>query len=392
GNCRTLDTLVCGNNLIVELDITNLLQLKFLDISYSYNLIDICTRKLPYDFDINAIGPCYYNLSVCNPANPHIFLAGQFEGCYNIELNYYPPFDKNFFDCNNDGVDDIQLQQIFIPGYYSYRIIPLSGNQISSRLNSQGDSLIKGFWEDEMVYPVDYILYDEGLTIVYGDIDYFGPPTWTTNWILNRDRIFSTILPSDNDTTYAWLRIAWHSSSHLWFIDDYHIHEMATWKPCYLSHSIGSDTTINVGDTLTFNAGDGHDRYYWNTKDTTQTYQFISNKWGGGTWEIISYIENDHCYSSDTLYVTVIGESIISDYEFNQLDVYPNPVRNKLTVTNPSNQVFTFEIYNLNAKRVFQRKFYGKSDNIDVSGLSPGIYICKIASGNKVKTIKIIKN
>jgi len=72
--------------------------------------------------------------------------------------------------------------------------------------------------------------------------------------------------------------------------------------------------------------------------------------------------------------------------------VYPNPVTDKLTISNNSSKVQTAILNDVAGKRIFSRMLNPGNHTIDMSMLPPGNYELTIKSGNDhVKTMKLIK-
>lgn len=71
------------------------------------------------------------------------------------------------------------------------------------------------------------------------------------------------------------------------------------------------------------------------------------------------------------------------------LSIYPNPVNGgKVFITSEKNQTKQVEIYNVLGKLILSSKLTGKE--LDVSELTPGIYILKIKEGNAQATRKLV--
>jgi hypothetical protein len=71
------------------------------------------------------------------------------------------------------------------------------------------------------------------------------------------------------------------------------------------------------------------------------------------------------------------------------LSIYPNPVTgNKVYISSDKNQPKEIEVYNVLGKIVLSAKLIGKE--LDVSELTPGIYILKIREGNSQATRKLV--
>lgn len=71
------------------------------------------------------------------------------------------------------------------------------------------------------------------------------------------------------------------------------------------------------------------------------------------------------------------------------LSIYPNPVSgSKVYITSNKNQTKEVEVYNVLGKKVLIARITGKE--LDVSELTPGIYILKIKEGVTQATRKLV--
>ncbi len=71
------------------------------------------------------------------------------------------------------------------------------------------------------------------------------------------------------------------------------------------------------------------------------------------------------------------------------LSIYPNPVTgSKVFITSEKNLAKEVEIYNVLGKMVLSARMIGKE--LDVTDLTPGIYILKIREGNTQATRKLV--
>jgi aminopeptidase YwaD len=73
--------------------------------------------------------------------------------------------------------------------------------------------------------------------------------------------------------------------------------------------------------------------------------------------------------------------------------VYPNPVKEFIRFVLPeeSENLTSVEIFSLNGTLVLEDKGVGISNQLNVSKLASGLYLCKINSGASIQTIKILK-
>jgi tRNA splicing ligase len=74
-----------------------------------------------------------------------------------------------------------------------------------------------------------------------------------------------------------------------------------------------------------------------------------------------------------------------SDFE-----VYPNPVTDILNISNNEN-ITNVSVFNLLGQEVFSKTAATNISQIDLSNLSSGAYMVKVATDGFVKTIKIVK-
>ncbi len=86
------------------------------------------------------------------------------------------------------------------------------------------------------------------------------------------------------------------------------------------------------------------------------------------------------------------GPSAVKDPDAGRFNVYPNPVHGTLSITNLGH-ADRIEIINMTGAKVKSLKLQGQYRiSVNMSGLTNGIYILKITTGNKVATRMIVKN
>ena len=73
------------------------------------------------------------------------------------------------------------------------------------------------------------------------------------------------------------------------------------------------------------------------------------------------------------------------------LKIYPNPSSNKVYFTLNTGDIATLYVFDVLGKLIFDTNVTYASPSVDISTLSNGMYIVKIQSSNKSKTIKLIK-
>lgn len=117
---------------------------------------------------------------------------------------------------------------------------------------------------------------------------------------------------------------------------------------------------------------------------TEQTY--LPDEAGNYAVEIT---ENGMCVdTSDCYFVTPTG---IPENDPAPVHVFPNPVKNNLTIELPTNQAGLLKLFDVSGRVVVDNQFTGPEYILDISGLPTGIYHLQIKTGQALLNKKIIK-
>ncbi|NOZ35672.1 MAG: T9SS type A sorting domain-containing protein [Chlorobi bacterium] len=104
------------------------------------------------------------------------------------------------------------------------------------------------------------------------------------------------------------------------------------------------------------------------------------------TWTVTDNAGNTTDCNFDVTVNAYVGINNIS----NNVDIYPNPVNNFLTIiTNSDNS--QIQIIDITGKTIVQKILNSKHSELSLSNLNPGIYFAKINTNNKVYIRKFIK-
>jgi len=79
----------------------------------------------------------------------------------------------------------------------------------------------------------------------------------------------------------------------------------------------------------------------------------------------------------------------IESFEAGDFAIYPNPVKDYITIKTTDIQLTSIQVHNVLGKKVIEQSSL-ENNQLDVSKLSSGIYLLKLASGNNSITKKII--
>jgi hypothetical protein len=164
----------------------------------------------------------------------------------------------------------------------------------------------------------------------------------------------------------------------------------------------------------------------WNPYEgfTYLTYR-IHRKLNSGPWQLIDSIASDQISYTDpyvtsgimTYYIEVVRyypcypslksdyESIvsntmsqaplgISDHQATKILIYPNPVKDKVTILLPSSGTVsaTLELYSPEGRKYLEKTITQSKTELDLSDLPSGIYIFKVNSKDGVGTGKLVKD
>ncbi len=109
-----------------------------------------------------------------------------------------------------------------------------------------------------------------------------------------------------------------------------------------------------------------------------------------------NYVFGFHAYSAadqNSLFLDdiVIQENLSSvEFNNNKFTAYPNPVKNNLNIRYNEN-ISNVTVFNLLGQQVITKNINATEGQVDMSTLASGTYLVKVNSGDKVETIKVIK-
>ena len=98
-------------------------------------------------------------------------------------------------------------------------------------------------------------------------------------------------------------------------------------------------------------------------------------------------------YGIPNLEVALANGLSLIDFEQAELDlrIFPNPVTDRIHLNVPDDEKVDIYIFDVLGKLVIESYFDNAKTNVELVGLSKGIYIAKLQSGNLSNTIKLIK-
>jgi hypothetical protein len=220
------------------------------------------------------------------------------------------------------------------------------------------------------------IQYDSLTTLCYGDsislsTDSTSYSSYT--WLLN-----GLIIPSSNsfhipaDTNGNYFVSANYACGNL--ISD----TIALHFNSLPSLNLGSDTTICITQSITFDAGSGFNTYQWQDSSTTQFFTAFSPV--ADTMQLYATVtDSNSCSNTDTIQIVFdICAGINSSSEI-RLQIYPNPTTSIFMIKNISpKEKALIEITNAFGEIVYSEEMFGNREYLINAHLAKGIYFVKV--------------
>lgn len=154
--------------------------------------------------------------------------------------------------------------------------------------------------------------------------------------------------------------------------------------------SMGNDLTVVSIDTNS----QGRKRYF--LEDGGEWYEEGIGSYQGPIQIYRPYVLYDDvntisCTGNDTTNNSSCAAVLSTrDYQLSQINVFPNPTSDKISLTNLENN--TFKLYSILGKEM-NYQFSEQTQQIDISHLRAGIYLLEIRGTNDAKrVVKILKN
>ncbi len=149
-------------------------------------------------------------------------------------------------------------------------------------------------------------------------------------------------------------------------------------------------TIICDSDIIICNQSYSHYQWYYNNVSLFGQHDSICNSVGTGTYyvEVVDSLDcngiSDSCYIS----IPVSINSLIQ----NNIDIYPNPANDNLTVEYPviaDNEMVS--IYNIQGNLILQLPIFRVKTDINISDIEKGLYFLRLESENGTVVKKFIK-
>lgn len=160
-----------------------------------------------------------------------------------------------------------------------------------------------------------------------------------------------------------------------------------------LSVSLGPDTTVNKGATITLHAsvsgGVPPYRFFWSTLDTSQsiTVSLDSTRSFG-----IVAIDGLNKFASDQKLVTVVSPGI-EEMDTRPLTIFPNPSDGVIQISSPEKfRTGEIQVFNWSGKKILSQSVVTLPEliDLDISSFASGVYVIRLVTGDHVFQGKVI--
>lgn len=202
----------------------------------------------------------------------------------------------------------------------------------------------------------------------------------------NNDGLPDIIVLNDTDNNFLWENTT--SNSNNWL-------QLKLQGVTSNKDGVGSKIEVVTGSLTQYRytlCGEGYLAQNSNSEfigvGTATNIDQLKITWLSGTEDIFENI------ATNQILTITEGQSLsVDEFSKIQLNIYPNPVKDKLQIRLNNNfnaETKNIELFSLLGDRVLLKTFTKSNTEIDVSSLSSGVYLLKCSIGNLLITKKVI--
>lgn len=183
------------------------------------------------------------------------------------------------------------------------------------------------------------------------------------------------------------------SNDRLSTLDLPYFHELTKLVMAYTATKGGLldiDNTVTL-NTSSLSANQLNANYQWINCDTNQPISNESNRIftpiANGNYAV--EVTNSGCTErSECLVFATLG---LQSFTNEEVSIYPNPVKNLITINVPHEHAFMLDMKTVSGKTVFSKNGLKSSALVDISNYASGVYFITVSSSTKTGTYKIVK-
>ena len=151
--------------------------------------------------------------------------------------------------------------------------------------------------------------------------------------------------------------------------------------------SLGPDTIYTHNpDTVKLNPGPGFLSYHWNAG---QTSQFI---FANSSLEeyCVTVTSNHGCEGEGCIIIIDTTSTFVENLVLNEINLFPNPSKDLIFVKG-IRTTDIIRLYDFSGKELYIRNIAENPGEINLNGLSEGVYLLHIKRSDQVQVVKILK-
>ena len=168
-------------------------------------------------------------------------------------------------------------------------------------------------------------------------------------------------------------------------------------------------TDAPVGTILKFKLESSPPEQFGKEQDALTT---VSGEWATYTWDLsngdspiydvltfmLGYNGSNDASANATFFFddieiisNVLSDGIDQTLNLDQVNAYPNPTKDMITISSKNQNIHNIEIFNILGKKIIELEPNSLSSSIDISNFNRGIYIAKITTNSGIGSIKLVK-
>ena len=153
---------------------------------------------------------------------------------------------------------------------------------------------------------------------------------------------------------------------------------------------LGNNYIIGNHQLIYLDAGSGFNQYYWNDGSTGQTLQVNTTDLGEGVFTFwVNIMDNNGCFNSDTIIITVdYSSSIYNPENANAQNIFPNPFHEKATITlnnAVANTALQLNVYDALGRNIpFDVSLNSNKIIVNASNQKSGVYYYVVNQDNNI--------
>jgi plastocyanin len=161
-----------------------------------------------------------------------------------------------------------------------------------------------------------------------------------------------------------------------------------------INESVASPT-IEIGDTVLWTWADASSKSVTSLPDGNEDFDsgILKDTNNEFSYTFLKIGTTEYQNDSNPLMhgkVTVVNKLSTEDKFVKNLNFFPNPVKNNLTISSIF-KIDSYQVYNVLGTLVSEGKGTGNTTQVDMSRLNSGLYFVKVISKNMQTTLKIAK-